>query len=52
MVRNLDEHMKERLSDFRNSLKAYNKSTIEEECLVSIAESLLIICEKISKKIY
>lgn len=55
MVENLTEHAKEKLDGFKASIQtkkdvSHAETTIQEECLISIAESLLIIAEKLGKR--
>lgn len=50
MVNNLTNEAKKSLQAFQDKVKSNEKLTIEENCLVSIAESLLILAEKIGKR--
>jgi hypothetical protein len=51
MVKNLTNEAKENLNNFKNSVKSDLELTITEKSLISIAESLLILAEKIGKKL-
>jgi hypothetical protein len=51
MVDNLTEESKKVIDNFLIKVKSENKLTIEQECLISISESLLILAEKIGRKL-
>jgi len=50
MVKNLDAHSRERLKEFKDKVKKDNLS-VEETCLIEIAGALMILADKIGKRL-